>query len=464
MTHRVTVVGGGIAGLAAAYRLRQAVPSPEELELTVAEARPTLGGTVGTERRDGFVCEAGPDSFLTAKPEVVALVRELGLERRLVGVRSRKVYLVHRRRLVPLPEGFAQVATPRLTAMLRTPLLSPWGKLRALGDLVRPPNRSARDESVSSFVERRFGREVLDRLAGPLVAGLHAADPARLSAESLLPQFRAFERQYGSVLRGLRASRRNARAPATSVPTPFASFVDGMQELPDALVRATPATSWKVGVEVEGVDPERSGGFTVRGTGDERWSADAVLLAAPAPVAARTAERLHVGLATALGGIRYASSVTVTLAFPVEACRIPEGTGFLVARDERMRLRACTWASSKFPNRAPAGQVLLRAFYGGSDDEEVVEWPEERLVERAIADLGLLIALRGPPTFSRVHRWRRTHPQYEVGHATRVAAVEAACAEVPGLFVAGSAYHGVGIPDCVRDAESAARAVLTYLR
>jgi oxygen-dependent protoporphyrinogen oxidase len=463
MTRRVAIVGSGITGLAAAHRLRRIVPSPQELDVTVVEAKPRLGGSLWTEQRDGFVLEAGADSFLSTKPEAVALVRELGLLPRLVGLSTRKVYILHRHRLLPLPEGFTLVASPRLGAMARTRLLSPWGKARAMWDLVRPPNRSTQDESVASFVQRRLGREVLDRIAGPLVAGLHAADPARLSADSVIPQLRSLEREHGSVIRGLRATRGRSPSRDPKVPTPFASFLHGMEELTDVLVRATPRVAWKSGVRVDRIERERDDGFTVVLEGGEGFPADAVLLATPSHVSAGIVEGLDDGLAKALGAIPYASSVTVTLAFSAEACRCPDGSGFLVARDEGMRLRACTWASSKFPNRAPAGHVLLRAFYGGREDEDIVGGSEEGLVDLALSDLGPILSLHGSPEFSRVHRWPRVHPQYEVGHADRVAAIETACAKVPGLFLAGSAYRGVGIPDCIRDAEANTEAVLTYL-
>lgn len=464
MTQRVAIVGGGITGLAAAHRLRKTVPSSQELDLTLVEAKPRLGGSLWTEQRDGFVLEAGADSFLTTKPEAVALVRELGLLPRLVGLSTRKVYIVHRRRLHPLPEGFAFVASPRLGALVRTPLLSPWGKARAMWDLVRPPNRSTQDESIASFVQRRLGREVLDRIAGPLVAGIRAADPTRLSADSVIPQLRSLEREHGSIIRGLRASREKSPSRDPKVPTPFASFPQGMVELTDTLVGATPRVAWRSGVQAERIEREPDDRFTVVLEGGEGFPADAVLLATPSQVSAGIVDGLDGRLAKALGTIPYASSATVTLAFSAHACRYPEGSGFLVARDEGIRLRACTWASSKFPNRAPSGHVLLRAFYGGREDEGIVRASEADLVDLALSDLGPILGLHGFPEFSRVHRWLRVHPQYEVGHADRVAAIEVACANVPGLFLTGSAYRGVGIPDCIRDAEANAQAVLTYLR
>jgi protoporphyrinogen/coproporphyrinogen III oxidase len=464
MTRRVVIVGGGITGLAAAYRLRKSVPSAQDLDLTLVDAQPRLGGSAWTEQRNGFIMEAGADSFLTTKPQAVALVRELGLLPRLVGLSTRKVYIVHRRQLHPLPEGFALAASPRLGAMARTSLLSPWGKARAMADLVRPPNRSKRDESVASFVKRRLGREVLDRIAGPLIGGIYAADPERLSADSVIPQLRSLEREHGSVILGLRASEGKSPPQNPKVPAPFASFPLGMQELADTLVDATPGVAWRTGARAERVEREPDGRFTVVVKSGEALPADAVLLATPSHVSAGIVGVLDRGLAEALETIPYASSVTVTLAFSVSDCRLPEGSGFLVARDERIRLKACTFASSKFPNRAPVGQVLLRAFYGGREDEGIVGAADAELVDQALSDLGPILSLRGSPGFSRVHRWPRVHPQYEVGHADRVAVIEAACANVPGLLLAGSAYRGVGIPDCIRDAEARVRTVLTYLK
>lgn len=461
---RVVVVGGGIAGLATAYCLRKLTSDSDSLTIVGIEAAPCLGGTIATERADGFVLETGADSFLTMKPWAVDLVREIGLGARMIGIDPghRRVYVLRRGRLHPLPEEFMLVAAPRIGPILRSRLLSPWGKARAALDLVLPPRPPPGDESLASFVRRRLGREVLDRLAGPLVAGIHAADPERLSVESTLPQFRAYEREHGSVIRGLRAAGVASRGDA-SVPKPFASFPAGMGELVDALLRATPAVEWRTRTRALRVG--RGGdGFEVVLQGGASLKADAVVLATPSHVSASLVRAEDSRIARALKSIPYASSVVVSLAFHSSSCRPLDGSGFLVPHSEGLRLRACTWSSSKFASRAPPGKALVRAFYGGAGDDRILEESDEALVNLACEEMRPVLRLRGEPLLARVDRWPLAHPQYEVGHAARVAEVEAALADFPGLFVTGSAYRGVGIPDCVRDAKAVAEGVLASWR
>jgi oxygen-dependent protoporphyrinogen oxidase len=462
---RVIVVGGGIAGLATAYYLRSLVDDPGVLQIVGVEGSSRLGGTIATEQADGFVLEAGADSFLTTKPWGVDLARHVGLGARMIGVdpRHRRVYILRGGRLVPLPEGFMLVTTPRLGPMLRSPLLSPWGKARAALDLVLPPRPPPGDESVASFVRRRFGREVLDRIAGPLVGGIHAADPERLSAEFAIPQFRAYEREHGSVIRGLRAAGSAFRGGDASVPKPFASFPTGMGELVGALLRAVPGVEWRTNARALAVS-RRGDGFMVRLDGSASVEADAVVLATPAHASADLVAREAPGLARALRAIPYASSVTVSLAFDEAASHPLDGSGFLVPREEGIRLRAGTWSSSKFAGRAPPGKALVRAFFGGAGDDRILSESDEALVSLAAEELRPILGLRGESLLSRVHRWPQAHPQYEVGHTARLAEVERALADVPGVFVTGSAYRGVGIPDCVRDAKLVAERVVNHLR
>ncbi len=464
MTRRVVILGGGIAGLAAAYGLRKAVPSQEALALTLVEGRRELGGSIGTERQDGFLLERGADSFLTTKPRAFDLVRELGLATQVQGLRRREVYCVRRGTLVPLPEGLILLATPRLGSFVRTPLLSARGKLRASLELVLPARKTAGDESLASFVRRRLGHEVLDRIADPLAAGIHAGDPERLDMEGLLPQFLGYERDYGSVIRGLRASARSWAPTDPTVPRPFATLRDGMGRLLEALVERTPAVDWRTGVRAVRVEQTEVGRFLVPLSDGADLHADAVLLATPAHAAAEVLHGSAPELAAALRAIPYASSAVVSLAFPEDACRPLRGSGIVVPRSEGIHLDACTWSSAKFEGRAPPGHVLLRAFYGGARDESILDRSDEALTDLAVEELGPLLGLCGTPELARVHRWPRAHPQYEVGHVARVAAIEVARAEVPGLYLAGSAYHGIGIPDCIEDADRAVQGVLAALR
>lgn len=464
MSARVAIVGGGISGLGAAYGLRKAVPSPSELDLTVIEGRSDLGGTIGTELVDGFRVERGPDSFVTLKPRALEMARELGLGPQVVGVRSRRYYGVRHGTLVPAPEALALIAPSRLGPFFRTRLLSVPGKVRATLDVVLPARKAEGDESLASFVRRRLGRELLDRIADPLVAGIHAGDPERLSMESLLPQFLMYERTYGSVIRGVRASARSRPPAARDVPRPFASFRDGMGELPKALVAQTPGVAWRLGVRALTVERTRDGRLQVPLGAGDAWVGDAVVVTTPTPMAAELVRALTPRLATALEAIRYSSSVVVSLGSREEAGRPPDGSGVVVPRREGIRMSACTFCSVKFEGRAPPGHALVRAFYGGARDEAALALSDDALVALAEEELGSLTGLRGPAEVVRVHRWPRAHPQYEVGHRDRVAAVEAACGEVPGLFLAGSGYRGIGTSDCLEDADRAVRGVLAALR
>jgi len=469
VTSRVVIVGGGITGLAAAHYLRRADPDAGRLSIKVLERRGHLGGCIRTTRRDGFLLEAGADSFLTTTPWAVRLAADLGLGGRLQGLgpRGRRAYILHRGRLAPLPEGLVLIAPPRVASFLRSPLLSPAGKIRAALDLVLPARRCQGDESLASFVRRRLGREVLERIADPMVAGIHAADPERLSVDAVLPQFRAYEREHGSVIRGLRAAPPPARSDLAEVPRPFATFPNGLGELVDAFRAQTPQVEWRTNGRASRVERSRDDRFQVVLEDGAAVAADAVLLATPSNVSAKLVDGLDSSLARSLAAIPYASSATVTMAFAQDACRRLDGSGFLVPREEGLRLKACTWASSKFEGRAPKGNVLLRAFYGGAREEGDAALPDEALADLALRELGPILGIRGEPRFLQVDRWPQAHPQYEVGHGERVAAIETARARVPGLYLAGSAYRGVGIPDCIHEARATVQTIadeLTHLQ
>ena len=465
MSARVVIVGGGLGGLAAAYYLRAAIPDPARLEIVGLEGGARLGGSLWTEHQQGFFIEEGADSFLTTRPAALDLVRELGLRDQLIGVPRdrRRTYVWHGGRLLPLPAGLRLLATARLGPLLRSPLLSARGRLRVLGDLVRRPGPATSDESLATFVRRRLGQEMLERIAEPMVAAIHAGDAERLSMEALLPQFRAYERDHGSVIRGLRAEAHRPSPDRTQVPTPFASLAEGMGTLPDRLVDRTPSVEWRLETIVEAVERADSR-FDVVPRDDSTVRADVLVLAVPPGAAADLLRPVHVGLSEALRSIPSSSSAVLTLAFPEDLVRPLDGTGFLVPREEGVHLRACTWSSSKFPGRAPSGHALIRAFYGGAADADVLTTPDADLASLAIDELAPILNVRGPPEFVRMRRWSAAHPQYEVGHLERVRAIEDLRATVPGLVLTGSGYRGIGISDCVLQAQRAAEQALAVLR
>ncbi len=457
---RVVVVGGGIAGLAAAHRLVEHAQAGAPLDVVLLEASDRLGGSIGTERAGGFVLERGADSMITDKPWGLALCERVGLAGRLVGTRpgERRTMVVHGGRLHPLPEGFLLMAPTSLWPVATSPLFSLAGKLRMALDLVLPRRRVGGDESLAAFVRRRLGGEALERVADPLAGGIYTADPERLSLAATMPRFLELERTHRSVVLGLRATARVAPGDAGARYGMFVAPVDGMGALVEAVARRLPEGVVRVGREVASL--ARDAGRWRIAAGGQAIDADAVIVAAPAFAAARLLAPLDPALGGLLDAIDYASSAMVTLGFPAAglAGRLT-GFGFVVPFTERRPLLACTYASRKYPGRAPEGHELLRAFVGGARRPDLVELDDDTLVTTVRDELRALLGITTDPVLVRVDRWRRAMPQYAVGHLDRVAAIEQRAAALPGLALAGAAYRGVGIPDCVRSGEAAADGV-----
>lgn len=456
MTRRVVVVGAGIAGLAAAHRLL-ARPA-RDVEVVLYEAGPRAGGPIGTEHVDGFAIELGPDTFITDKPWALALCERLGFADELIATQpgERRTWVVRDGRLVPLPEGFLMLAPTALWPLATSPLFSVAGKLRMALDLVLPAH-PAPDESLGSFVRRRLGREALERVVDPLAGGIYTADPERLSLAATMPRFQEMERTYGSVIRGLRHAA-DARGTAGARYGLFASHRDGMGALVDALTARLPDGALRLETPVRGLEPAASG-WRVHLDGAV-VPADAVIVTVPAWAAATLLAPLDAHLAADLAAIEYASSATITFAVRADPVRAAlRGFGFVVPFAEGRRLIACTFASRKWAGRAPAGYELLRAFVGGARDPGIVDADDATLVATARTELSALLRVPIEPVLTRVARYRRAMPQYAVGHLDRIAAIEARVASLPGLALAGAAYRGVGIPDCVRSGETAADAL-----
>lgn len=445
----VAVVGGGMAGLAAAWELQRRGASFVLLE---AAARP--GGVVRTERTDGFTLDAGPDSLLVQKPAALDLCRELGLGDRLLStLEPRTAYVLRGRRLRPLPQASVLGIPTALAPWAASRLLSPAGRLRLAADLVLPRGGGA-DESVGSFFRRRFGAEAVEYIADPLLAGIHAGDVDRLSMPALFPRLVEAERDCGSVIRALRRRRATAARPAGGM---FRSLPGGLEELTAALTAALTPAAVRCGaraVALAGPAP-----YTVRLAGREPVTARRVIFATPAYVTAELVRPLDERLAALCAEIPYTSTATVLLAYPQAAVRRrPRGSGFVVPRRERaVPLMAGSWVTSKWPGRAPEGQVLLRGFLGGVRDPRVDERPDDELIDRSHATFAALLGIARRPHLARVYRWRRANPQHNVGHLARVAEIEARLRHRPGLFVTGAGFRGVGIPDCVADGRAAAR-------
>jgi oxygen-dependent protoporphyrinogen oxidase len=461
---KLVVVGGGIAGLSAAHRAvelaRERGTAPD---LTLIEARDRLGGTIASERVDGFLIEAGPDSFLSEKPWALALCRRLGVEDRLVRTddRFRKVFVWYHGRLHPLPDGFQLLAPTAMRPFATSSLFSLPGKLRMALDLVLPRG-GGDDESLGAFVRRRLGAEALERVAQPLVAGIYTADPDDLSLMATMPRFLELERRERSVILGLRRALRRAPVPGTSGArwSLFVTFGGGMEELVSTLAARLPAGAVVLGQRVTAL--ERAGPrWRVTTDGGRCLDADRVIVATEAHAAARLTRYLDPALATLLEEIPYASAATVSLGYRrADVPHALDGFGFVVPRSEGKALLAGTFSSVKYPARAPEGHVLIRAFVGGMLNAAMLAEADEALVARARRELGEALGVSAAPILTRLHRWPASMPQYRVGHLARVETVERLSAALPGLVLAGSAYRGVGIADCVRSGEAAAEQAL----
>jgi oxygen-dependent protoporphyrinogen oxidase len=447
---RIIIVGGGITGLAAAWELQQ-----RGIDYTLLEAGPRLGGKIVTEHVDGFTIDGGADSFLVQKPWAWQLCREIGLGERLVGTndRQRNVYVWRHGALHLMPRGLRLIAPLDADGLLQSTLLSDEGKRRMLAEETIPPRAADGDESLASFVLRRFGHEALAVFGEPLLAGIHVGDPATLSMRATFPNLLALERQHGSVTAGMRRAAGAPPAPGTPS-TAFVSLQGGVQELITTL-QARLTGDVRLNQAVERIGTDR----TVHLASGEQLTADGVLLTVPTRVASRVTAGSMPDLAAALGVITSVSSGTVSLGFRAADIDHPlDGFGFVIPRDEPTRLLACTWSSTKLPGRAPAGHVLLRVFVGGHGRAADLDLADDQLVVLARAELAAMLGIDATPVLSRVYRWRDANPQYEVGHVERVAWMQTLCP--PWLGLAGSSYGGVGIPDCVRQGRAAAQQLI----
>ena len=460
---RVAVVGGGFAGLAAAHRLRELDPTTE---VTLFEAGDTLGGVVRTERSDGYLLEHSADSFITNVPWALDLCRRVGLADELLPTNEahRRALVVRKGKLYPVPEGFTLLAGSRVWPILTTPVLSLKGKLRLLGEWFVPARRysadESNDESLASFARRRLGREAFERLVQPLVAGIYTADAEKLSIEAALPQFPEIERTHRSLIRGLRRGAAAGQASGARYSL-FVAPRDGLASLVEAIARRLPAGCVALNAPVERLAARPGGGWMVSLGRDELREFDTVIVAVPAPTAARLLEGIAAELAAELRQIPYAGSAIALAGYRCEQITHPlDGFGFVVPEIEGREILAASFTSVKFAGRAPRGRVLVRVFFGGARRPDQVELGDEELRRIAGRELGELLGARGEPELFRVCRWRASMPQYHIGHLALVERIESRVAQLPGLELAGNAYRGVGIPHCIQSGEQAAERVV----
>jgi len=467
---RVAIIGGGIAGLAAAYELELARRAGAPVEYQLYEAGPRLGGVISSSMVNGTVIEHGPDSFLTEKPAAAALCRELGLEPDLTASNDaeRKTYILVHNRLVPLPDGLMFLIPTKLLATLLTPLFSLGTKLRMGLELLRSQRPRAADESVAALVKRHYGQQVVDRLADPLLSGIYGGDAAELSAQAVLPRLVEMETKYGSLTRGMLAGMRARREAAQqraleqeeeeeSAPPPiFTTLRFGLQQMVDALGARLDPAALHLRTPIEML--VRSGqSWRVSGPGIDQ-ELDAVILATPAWVAADLLKPVDADLSGELSSIPYSSSITVNLVYDgIDLDPLPPGFGFLVPAVERRAILACTFIHRKFPGRTAPGKTVLRAFLGGAHNSALLDESDEFLADLVRKELRQILHLSARPELVEIHRWPRAMAQYTVGHKERQQRIQARVEQLPHLHLAGNAYDGIGISDCIRLGRAAAK-------
>jgi len=455
---RIAIVGGGISGLSAAFALEKHRRAGASLEYALFESSSRLGGVLVTEWVDGCLLEAGPDSFLTEKPWASELCREVGLGEQLIGSNDadRKTYIVVKGKLVVIPDGLMFMVPTKITPTVLSPLFSSAAKLRMAREWFHPPRKAEADETVASFVERHYGPEMVDRLADPLLSGVYGGEASQLSVRAVLPRFAEMEATHGSLGRAMLAARKKMPpASKTSAKPLFTSLKNGMQQMVDAIVSLLPASVLRSNTPVQRIQRQSGGWVVSAGYASDEF--DAVIVATPTQMAGELVGLDSARLASELRGIQYTSSITVNLGYDrAVRASLPPGFGFLVPRSEGKRMLAATFVHNKFPHRAPEDRALLRCFIGGARNEQVLQAPDEDVVNVVREDLRQIIKLKADPLFSRVYRWNGAMAQYGVGHLERLQRIESLLQELPGLALAGNGYRGIGVPDCVRSGSDAA--------
>jgi oxygen-dependent protoporphyrinogen oxidase len=472
---RIAIIGGGVSGLAAAYRFRELHP---EVELMLFEASNRLGGVIRTERIEGSCVEHGPDSLLTQVPWGLDLCRRIGIGNDILPTASKPqgVYVVSRGRLRRVPDGLALMAPQRLWPLVTSPILSLRGKLRLAYEYFIPPRESTSDESLAAFATRRLGREAFERLVQPLVSGIFMGSPDTLSVRATFPRFVEMEEKHGGLIRGARAQAGNRGQTTTNRAKhggpAYGMFVapcHGMEQITRTLADSLHAKSIRLRTAVEKILPLAGGRWRLLtravGCEPEVESFDGLIVASPAPAAARLLHDAAPPLAAELAAIDYTSCIVVNLAFSRDQIRHPlDAFGFVTPRIEHRQVTACTFSSVKYPGRAPEGWCLLRAYLGGATNPAAADWTDQRVRHAALDDLSQLLHIRGEPRFITIRRHRRAMPQYELGHLTRIDQIDRLVDRLPGFALAGNAYRGGGVAHCIHSGELAAERLANQLQ
>ncbi len=461
---RIAIIGGGISGLSAAHTLEEKRQSGAPIEYVLYESSPRLGGVLVTDRVDGCLVEAGPDSFVTEKPWAADLCRKIGLGDQLIGSNDskRKTYILVKGKLIAMPDGLMFMVPTKILPTVFSPLFSWRTKMRMAGEWFHPPRKASADESVAAMVERHYGSEMVDRLADPLLSGIYGGEASQLSVRAALARFAEMEAKHGSLGRAMLAARKKmAGASKRPAPPLFTSLKEGMQQLTDVLVARLDANALKTSSPVQSAIPQNKDNGWIVSAGYQSDRFDAVIVATPAQAAAAVLQSADENLSRELGEIRYSSSVTVNLAYDETVRRsLPPGFGFLVPRSEGRRMLAATFVHNKFPHRAPENRALIRCFLGGASVEQILQLSEEEILQIVRGELRQIVGLNAEPLFARVYKWKSAMAQYSVGHLERLQRIESLRQKLHGLALAGNGYNGIGVPDCVRSGAEAAGNVL----
>jgi oxygen-dependent protoporphyrinogen oxidase len=462
---KVAIIGGGIAGLATAYYLQK-----QGIQYYLIDSASSFGGKIASSEENGFIIEGGPDSFITQKAAGLELCRDVGLDDELVGTNetARKVFVWSRGKLRKMPDGVMLIVPTKVTPFALSTLISWPGKIRMGFDLFLPRRKSDEDESLAHFIRRRLGHEALDKIAGPMVAGIYVADAEHLSLKSTFPRFLDIEKKHRSLLLGMLAQKRaTARAKKIAASsqnkTPVSAFMTlrgGLQRLVQAIIDKLEPASLLNNCSVTAVRKDSSGFSLILNDG-KIIQTDNLVFATPAYATARMLNEIDLDLSRQLAKIRYVSTATVSFGFRrSDVAHSLIGFGFVVPRSENRKIIACAWSSTKFDHRAPEGYVLVRAFVGGAQYQELAEQPEDKLLQMALGELQDALGITAQPVISKVYRWHKANPQYDVGHSEHIAEIEKLAGKHEGLYLAGAAYHGVGVPDCIADGKRVAEAII----
>ncbi len=462
---RIAIIGGGISGLSAAYTIDEKRRAGTPVEYVLLESSPRLGGVLVTDRVDGCLVEAGPDSFLTEKPWAADLCRKIGLGDQLIGSNDadRKTYIVVKDKLVVMPDGLMFMVPTKIMPTVLSPLFSWRTKMRMAAEWFHPPRKASEDETVAEMVERHYGPEMVDLLADPLLSGVYGGEATQLSVRAVLPRFADMESKHGSLGRAMLAARRKMGAAPKAPPKPlFTSLKDGMQAMVNALVAVLDKRALKTSSLVQSVTRQDNGWTVSAGYNTDQF--DAVIIATPALAASPILYGADENLSRELGEIAYSSSVTATLGYDEKVRRsLPPGFGFLVPRSTGYRMLAATFVHNKFPHRAPDNRAIVRCFLGGACDGQILDSSEAEILQILRNELRQIVALDAEPLFARVYKWKSAMAQYSVGHLERLQRIEALRQKLPGLALAGNGYTGIGVPDCVRSGSDAACKVLSEM-